>query len=62
MEISHSYQVISPLRREVICSYFVSGTVDVERTNFGGIFDYWDGDCDNEALLHLIMDRKLILF
>ncbi|MGK0429751.1 MAG: hypothetical protein ACJARX_001419, partial [Psychroserpens sp.] len=32
---THSYQVITPLRREMICDYVVSGSVDVERTNFG---------------------------
>ena len=46
---THSYEVLTPLRREVICYYFVSGSVDVERTNFSGIFDYGEGDCDNQA-------------
>lgn len=46
---THSYEVVIPLRREVICHYFVSGSVDVERTNFSGTFDYGEGDCDNEA-------------
>ena len=46
---SHSYEVVIPLRREVICTYFVSGSIDVQRTNFGGVFDYGDGVCDNEA-------------
>ena len=46
---THAYEVITPLRREVICYYFVSGSVDVQRTNFGGIFDYGSGDCDNQA-------------
>ena len=46
---SHSYQVLTPLRREVICTYFVSGTVDVQRTNFSGTFNYGDGTCDNQA-------------
>ena len=46
---THSYEVITPLRREVICHYFVSGSVDVERTNFSGIFDYGGGGCDNQA-------------
>ncbi|MEY8847863.1 hypothetical protein AB9K26_03555 [Psychroserpens sp. XS_ASV72] len=45
----HSYEVLTPLRREVTCSYFVSGTVDVQRTNFGGTFDYGSGDCDSNA-------------
>ena len=46
---THTYEVITPLRREVICYYFVSGNVDVQRTNFGGLFDYGEGDCDNQA-------------
>jgi hypothetical protein len=46
---THSYEVIIPLRREVICYYFVSGSIDVERTNFSGVFDYGEGDCDNQA-------------
>ncbi|WP_299119723.1 hypothetical protein [uncultured Winogradskyella sp.] len=46
---THTYEVIIPLRREVICTYFVSGTFDVQRTNFGGLFDFGDGDCDNQA-------------
>ena len=46
---THTYEVIIPLRREVICYYFVSGAFDVQRTNFGGIFDFGNGDCDNQA-------------
>ncbi|MCF6295447.1 MAG: hypothetical protein L3J25_07135 [Flavobacteriaceae bacterium] len=46
---SHSYEVIIPLRREVICYYFVSGSIDIERTHFSGVLDYGDGDCDNQA-------------
>ena len=46
---THTYEVIMPLRREVICTYFVSGSIDVQRTNFGGVFDFGSGDCDNQA-------------
>jgi hypothetical protein len=46
---THAHTVITPLRREVICTYFVSGSIDVDRTNFSGIFDYGSGDCDNQA-------------
>ena len=46
---THTFEVLTPLRREVGCSYFVSGNVDIQRTNFGGTFDYGNGDCDNEA-------------
>lgn len=47
---TNSYEVIIPLRREVICTYFVSGTLDVERTNFSGVLNYGEGECDNQAL------------
>lgn len=43
---THTYEVLTPLRREAVCNYFVSGSFDVQRTNFGGVFDYGDGDCD----------------
>lgn len=46
---THSYDVVTPLRREVVCRFFVSGSVDVARTNFSGVFDYGNGDCDNQA-------------
>lgn len=46
---THTYEVLNPLRREVICTYFVSGTFNVQRTNFGGVFNYGEGDCDNQA-------------
>lgn len=46
---THTYEVVIPLRREMTCYYFVSGSIDVQRTNFGGVFDYGLGDCDNQA-------------
>ena len=46
---THSYEVTNPLRREMVCRFFVSGSVDVVRTNFSGVFDYGEGDCDNQA-------------
>jgi hypothetical protein len=46
---THTYDVVLPLRREVVCYYFVSGSVNVQRTNFGGVFDYGNGSCDNQA-------------
>lgn len=46
---SHSYEIILPLRREVTCYHFVSGSIDVERTFFGGVLDYGEGACDNLA-------------
>ncbi|PWK19144.1 hypothetical protein [Xanthomarina spongicola] len=46
---THSYEIVLPLRREVTCYHFVAGSIDVERTFFGGILDYGDGACDNLA-------------
>ena len=46
---THNYQVITPLRRETSCYYFVSGTVSVKRSLFEGVFDFGTGDCDNKA-------------
>ena len=46
---AHSYEIDLPLRREVTCYYFVSGSIDVERTFFGGTLDYGEGTCDNLA-------------
>ncbi|RAJ14572.1 hypothetical protein [Olleya aquimaris] len=46
---SHSYVVDIPLRREAGCGYFVSGSVDVVRTNFSGVFNYGEGTCDDQA-------------
>jgi hypothetical protein len=46
---THTYEVITPLRRDVICDYFVSGALDVQGTNFGGLFDFGEGECDNQA-------------
>jgi hypothetical protein len=46
---THTHDVVLPLRREVVCYYFVSGSVNVQRTNFGGVFDYGNGSCDNQA-------------
>lgn len=57
----HTYTIVTPLRRELICSYFVSGSVDVQRTNFGGILDYGDGDCDNQATFTFNNGNEIII-
>jgi hypothetical protein len=46
---AHSYEIDLPLRREVTCYHFVSGSIEVERTYFGGLLDYGEGACDNLA-------------
>lgn len=45
----HSHEVVIPLRREMVCYYFVSGSINVQRTNFEGVLDYGSGNCDNQA-------------
>lgn len=58
---SHSYEVLVPLRREVTCSYFVSGSFSAERTNFGGVFDFGDGICDNKATFTFNNGQEIIV-
>lgn len=48
---SHYAIVIDPLRKEVSCPHFVSGTVEITRNNGMGILDFGDGTCDNLAIL-----------
>ena len=31
------------------CRFFVSGTIQVTRTNFSGVLNYGTGECDNMA-------------
>ncbi|SDB66323.1 hypothetical protein SAMN03097699_3224 [Flavobacteriaceae bacterium MAR_2010_188] len=45
----HFYEVLSALRHEYDCPYFVSGEVLVKRTYFGGILDFGTDECDNRA-------------
>lgn len=45
----HSAEVIVPLRREAICRFFVSGSIDIDRPNRSGVLDFGDGECDNMA-------------
>ncbi|MEM6516311.1 MAG: hypothetical protein AAF688_09020 [Bacteroidota bacterium] len=56
---THSYEVQIPLRREIGCAYLVSGSFSVERTNFGGLFDYGDGECDNQATFTFNNDQTI---
>lgn len=48
---TYSANIITNLRRELTCWYFVSGTIDF---NYNGLLftgDYGDGTCDNDATL-----------
>jgi len=46
----HTGTVLTPLRRELVCAFFVSGTVDIVRTNYSGVLDFGSGACDNQAV------------
>ncbi len=41
--------IMTPLKREMACRFFVSGTIQVTRTNFSGVLNYGTGECDNMA-------------
>jgi hypothetical protein len=45
---THNHEVLVALRREA-CPHFVSGLLQVERTNIMGVLDFGDGTCDNLA-------------
>lgn len=45
--------VINPLRREVPCRYFVSGTMEITKNGQTAVLDFGNGNCDNEATLTL---------
>ena len=45
--------IVNPLRRELSCPFYVSGTMNIEKNNETYILDYGNGNCDNEATLTL---------
>jgi hypothetical protein len=53
--------IIEPIRRELNCRYFVSGTVEITPVNgILRVLDYGEGECDNLAQL-TIGDRTLTI-
>ncbi len=45
--------IITPLRREATCHYFVSGTIEITKNGQMAVLDFGNGTCDNEATLTL---------
>jgi len=45
--------VTNPLRREVPCRFFVSGTIEITKDNQTAVLDFGSGTCDAEATLTL---------
>lgn len=46
---THAATITTPLRREMVCVFIVSGTIELSRNNATGTLTYGDGSCDNEA-------------
>ena len=47
---TYSWEILTPLVKEAICYFFVSGNVSIERPNINGVLDYGNGECDNLAI------------
>jgi hypothetical protein len=45
--------IVTPLRREVPCRFFVSGTIEITKDGQTAILDFGNGACDAEATLTL---------
>jgi len=45
--------IVTPLRREIPCRYFVSGTINITKNGRTAVIDFGAGTCDNEATLTL---------
>ena len=46
-------KIVTPLRRELVCRFLVSGTIDLNKNDKHGILDFGEGECDNMATLTL---------
>lgn len=56
-----SRQIVQPLRREMNCRYFVSGTVQINPSNARQrLLDFGDGTCDNQATI-TIGDQVIVI-
>ncbi|MFK5879155.1 MAG: hypothetical protein QM478_06615 [Flavobacteriaceae bacterium] len=56
-----SGEVTTPLRRELVCRFLVSGVIDLTKNNRSGSLDFGDGTCDNEALLTLDDGTEIVI-
>ncbi len=54
-------EVITALRRELVCRFLVSGVIDLTKNNRSGALDFGDGTCDNQALLTLDNGTEIII-
>jgi hypothetical protein len=50
--ITWDTEIVNPLRRELVCRFIVSGTVNITPQGLSTrIFDFGDGECDNIATI-----------
>jgi len=57
-----SAEITTPLRRELVCRFFVSGEVALQKNDRTATLNFGDGDCDNEALLTLQNGTEIIIY
>lgn len=53
--------ITTPLRRELVCRFLVSGVIDLTKNDRSGSLDFGDGTCDNEALLTLDNGTEIVI-
>ena len=46
----HICTVLNHLRRELVCAFFICGTVGISRTNYCDVLDFGSGACNNQAV------------
>lgn len=56
-----SAEVTTALRRELVCRFFVSGVVELQKNDRTGSLDFGDGECDNEAILTLENGNEIVI-
>ena len=56
-----SAEITTALRRELVCRFFVSGVVELQRNDRMGTLDFGDGECDNQAILTLPNGNEIVI-
>jgi len=57
-----SAEITTPLRRELVCRFFVSGVIELQKNGRSATLNFGDGDCDNEAVLTLPNGNEIIIY
>lgn len=56
-------EVTTPLRRELVCRFFVSGELNLQKNDRPTVtLNFGEGDCDNEAILTLPNGNEIIIY